>query len=91
MDKQIKVKNIPTDVKIQKPELQPDRFNPRSRIYVRAVKGRDLPADIRAQVGRRATLYAVHNAEGERLALVKDRTLAFALARQNDFAPVAVH
>ncbi|MBE0369784.1 cytochrome c oxidase accessory protein CcoG [Pseudoalteromonas aurantia] len=40
MDKQIKIKNIPSEVKIQKPDdLQPDRFNPRNRIYVRAVKG----------------------------------------------------
>lgn len=40
MDKQIKVKNIPSEVKIQKPnDLQPDRFNPRNRIYVRAVTG----------------------------------------------------
>ena len=41
MDKQIKVKNIPTEVKIQKPDLsrQEDRFNPRNRIYVRAVSG----------------------------------------------------
>ena len=39
MDKQIKVKNIPTEVKIQKPENASldDRFNPRNRIYVRAV------------------------------------------------------
>ena len=41
MDKQIKVKNIPAEVKIQQPDLsrQDDRFNPRNRIYVRAVKG----------------------------------------------------
>ncbi|TMO76535.1 cytochrome c oxidase accessory protein CcoG [Pseudoalteromonas aurantia] len=40
MDNEIKVKNIPSEVKIQKPDnLQPDRFNPRNRIYVRAVKG----------------------------------------------------
>ena len=41
MDKQIKVKNIPTEVKIQKPENASldDRFNPRNRIYVRAVTG----------------------------------------------------
>jgi hypothetical protein len=36
-------------------------------------------------------IYAVHDADGQRLALVKDRTLAFVLARQNDFAPVSVH
>ncbi|GAP74374.1 type cbb3 cytochrome oxidase biogenesis protein CcoG, involved in Cu oxidation [Pseudoalteromonas sp. SW0106-04] len=42
MDKEqrIKVKNIPTDVKIEKPSAaQSDRFNPRNRIYVRAVTG----------------------------------------------------
>ncbi|CCQ12767.1 Type cbb3 cytochrome oxidase biogenesis protein CcoG, involved in Cu oxidation [Pseudoalteromonas luteoviolacea B = ATCC 29581] len=40
MDKQIKVKNITSEVKVQKPvDLQPDRFNPRNRIYVRAVSG----------------------------------------------------
>ena len=49
MDKQIKVKNIPTDVKIQKPDLQPDRFNPRNRIYVRAVKG--LHQQLRKRLG----------------------------------------
>lgn len=68
-----------------------DKLSRDNVVYVRAVKGKDLPADVRAQVGRRAILYAVHNSEGERLALVKDRTLAFALARQNDFAPVTVH
>ncbi|MGH1415598.1 MAG: DUF1150 family protein [Pelagimonas sp.] len=68
-----------------------DKLNEANVVYVRAVSGKDLPDDVRAQVGRRATLYAVHSAEGERLALVKDRTLAFALARQNDFAPVTVH
>ncbi|ATC97532.1 MULTISPECIES: cytochrome c oxidase accessory protein CcoG [Pseudoalteromonas] len=40
MDKQIKVKNIPTEVKVHKPDAEKfDRFNPRNRIYVRAVKG----------------------------------------------------
>ncbi len=40
MDKQIKVKNIPSEVKVHKPASQQyDRFNPRNRIYVRAVTG----------------------------------------------------
>ena len=60
-------------------------------VYVRPVAATDLPDEVRAQVGGLQTLYAVHNAEGERLALVKDRRLAFALARQNDLAPVTVH
>lgn len=60
-------------------------------VYVREVNVDDLPEEIRPQVAGLKKLYAVHNAEGERLALVRDRRLAFALARQNDLAPVAVH
>ena len=60
-------------------------------VYVRPIETAELPEDIREQVGPLKTLYAVHNAEGERLALVKDRSLAFILARQNDMRPVAVH
>ena len=51
----------------------------------------ELPEDIREQVGEAKTLYAVHNSDGERIALVRDRRMAFVLARQNDLAPVAVH
>ena len=60
-------------------------------VYVRPVDADDLPAELRQQMGGLKTLYAVHNAEGERLALVKNRNLAFTLARQNDLAPVTVH
>ncbi|MCR9112734.1 MAG: DUF1150 domain-containing protein [Rhodobacteraceae bacterium] len=60
-------------------------------VYVRAVKVDDLPQDMQDQVGELDTLYAVHNADGERLALVRDRKLAFMLARQNDMEPVTVH
>ena len=60
-------------------------------VYVREVKVEDLPDEIRPQVGGAKKLYAVHNTEGERLALVRDRHMAFVLARQNDFAPVTVH
>lgn len=60
-------------------------------VYVRPVKVADLPEDVRAQAGGLEELYAVHDASGERLALVSDRRLAFVLARQNDLAPVNVH
>ena len=60
-------------------------------VYVRPVAVDELPAEIRPQAGPLLRVYAVHNASGERLALVRDRTLAFALARQNDLAPVNVH
>lgn len=63
----------------------------RAIVYVRPVKVADLPEDVRQQAGGLDTLYAVHNAEGERLALVRDRTLAFLLARQHDMTPVTVH
>ena len=35
-------------------------------------------------------LYAVHNSNGERLAIVEKRDMAV-LARQNDLSPVMVH
>jgi len=64
-------------------------------VYVRPVKVQDLPEDVREDVLDQAdgleTLYAVHNADGERLALVRDRALAFDLAKQHDMEPVPVH
>ncbi len=60
-------------------------------VYVRAVAVKDLPDDVREQALGAQTLYAVHDASGERLALVKSRSLAFTLARQNELLPVAVH
>lgn len=62
-----------------------------SIVYVRAVRVMDLPAELRPQAGGAETIYAVHAADGERLALVRDRLLAHALARQNDMAPVSAH
>ncbi|WP_116083227.1 DUF1150 family protein [Tropicimonas sp. IMCC34011] len=64
---------------------------PQPIVYVRPVAVAELPQDIQNEVGDIATLYAVHSEEGERLALVKDKSLAFILARQNDLAPVGVH
>lgn len=60
-------------------------------VYVREVPVADLPEEIRAQAMGLETLYAVHDSSGERLALVKDRRMAFMLARQNDMAPVSAH
>ena len=60
-------------------------------VYVRPVATKDLPQDVQDQVGETTTVFAVHNSEGERLALVRNRHVAFMLARQNDLAPVSVH
>jgi len=63
----------------------------RAIVYVRPVKVADLPEEVRQQAEGLDTLYAVHNTEGERLALVRDRALAFVLAKQHDMVPVTVH
>ncbi len=60
-------------------------------VYVREVPVTELPEEVRAQAMGVDTLYAVHDEGGERLALVRDRKLAFILARQHDLAPVSVH
>ena len=60
-------------------------------VYVRPVAVTDLPRDVRDQAGPAKQVYALHNANGERLALVAKRSMAFALARQNDLTPVTVH
>ncbi len=60
-------------------------------VYVREVAVIDLPEEVQEEIGDIDVMYAVHSADGERLALVKDRGLAFDLARQNNFWPVTVH
>ncbi len=60
-------------------------------VYIRPVAVADLPAALREQAGERQIIYSVHRPDGERLALVADRDLAFALARQHDLAPVSTH
>ena len=60
-------------------------------VYVRAVPVNSLPHELREQAMGATTIYAVHDEEGERLALVRDRGLAFTLARQSELTPVSVH
>jgi hypothetical protein len=60
-------------------------------VYILPVAVADLPDDIREQAEGAETLYSVHRPNGERVALVRDRWMAFALARQNDLAPVNAH
>lgn len=59
--------------------------------YVREVEAASLPEEVRAQLPGVSRLYAIHHEEGEQLALVTDRTMAFVMARQNDYNPVSVH
>lgn len=62
-------------------------------VYIRKVEVADLPDDIRAQAAGAglSKLYVIGNEAGEQLALVRDRKLAFMVARQHDMKPVSVH
>ena len=63
----------------------------RAIVYVKPVMVADLPQELQAQGEGFEVIYSVHRPNGERLALVADRKLAFALAREHDMAPVSVH
>ena len=70
----------------------------RKLVYVRTVIARDViddlvdeEGDMVIEVPEDTTLYSVHSADGERIALVGDRDLAFAAARQHEMNPVSVH
>ena len=60
-------------------------------VYVRPVLVADLPEELQEQAEGFATIYSVHRPNGDRVALVADVKLAFALAREHDMAPVWVH
>jgi hypothetical protein len=66
-------------------------------VYVRAIKAKDILGDTEAAVTQGfaldpdQTLYAVHRADGERLAVLTDRDSAMAAAIAHDLAPVSVH
>lgn len=57
-------------------------------VYVREVARDELPDELKGTPGR---IFAVHDADGNRLAVTADRRLAFALAKRNDMAPLSVH
>ena len=59
-------------------------------VYIRTVPASELPEGARARIGD-APVYAIHDAEGARLALVADRDLAFVVARQHEMTPVSAH
>lgn len=60
-------------------------------VYVREVSVEDLPDDVREQVGDVQAIWSVHGADGQQLALVADKKLAFHLAREHDYTPLSVH
>ena len=67
-------------------------------VYIRAVAAGDVVDDLGDDFGEfevdievDTVLYSVHASDGERIALVGDRELAFAAARQYEMNPVSVH
>ena len=69
----------------RKPFTEP---NGQPIVYVREVTPDELPDELR---GTTARLYALHDAEGNRLALTPDRRIAFALAKRNHMVALSVH
>lgn len=66
-------------------------------VYVREIRASDVVDDVAATATRglsidpEAILYAVHGADGERLAVMMDRESAFAAAVAHELEPVSVH
>ena len=60
-------------------------------VYVRAMAPEELPGDVLSTADEETSFYGVYSEEGEPLAIVPDRTLAFVVARQNALRPVSVH
>jgi hypothetical protein len=66
-------------------------------VYVRAIKAAEIMADTPIETIRgfdlrpEQTLYAVHRADGARLAVLGDRDAAIAAALAHELAPVSVH
>jgi len=68
-----------------------DSTGGRAIVYVRAVSVDTLPDEVRAQMPGLSRVYAVHSDDGQCLAFLPNRQMAFAMARKNDFAPVSVN
>ena len=66
-------------------------------VYVREVKAAEVLAETPVDAVQgfdltpEQTLYAVHGADGVRLAVVTDRDTAYAAALAHELTPVAVH
>ncbi|MCA8888040.1 MAG: DUF1150 domain-containing protein [Parvularculaceae bacterium] len=67
-------------------------------VYVRTVLAREVQDELvdddtgaLIDIPGDTTLYSVHASDGQRIALVGDRALAFAAARQQEMNPVSVH
>ena len=60
-------------------------------VYIKTVEVSDLPLNLQQEVEPGKRLYSLHRPDGERMAIVQDRKLAFMLAREHDLTPLTVH
>ncbi len=60
-------------------------------VYVKSVEVADLPDIVQEQAGGAERIFAIHNADGEQIALVANRDLAYLIARQHDMRPLTLH
>ena len=60
-------------------------------VYVKPINVRDLPREVQEQAEGLETLFSVHDADGQQLALVATESLALVLARENNYAPQPIH
>ncbi|MEM8936609.1 MAG: DUF1150 family protein [Pseudomonadota bacterium] len=95
------IKNLITTDKAEKAPVsvrELAEMGGRKLVYITAVTAADVMDDLVDENGhlpfdieKNETLYSVHAADGERIALVGSRDLAFAAARQHEMNPVSVH
>ena len=68
-----------------------------SLVYVRPITAAEVLASVPSsevqgyEIDPKQTVYAVHRADGERLAVMTDRDSAVAAALAHELAPVSVH
>ncbi len=80
------------------PELSADdvaRIIGPNTVYVREVGVDELKGTgvipTNAPIPKKQKFFALHSADGRRVAVVDDRDMAFAAARQHELEPVSVH
>lgn len=88
------------EVVVMTPQLTTEAFaalGGPNLVYVRPVTGAEILASVPSaqiegfELKPEQTLYAVHRADGERLAVLSDRQAAMAAALAHELAPVSVH
>ena len=60
-------------------------------IYMKRVRTADLPVELQAEAGEFETLFSLHNARGEQVALVANPAVASHLAAENRMQLVTLH